>query len=333
METIYFIVNTQARNGHCLKTWQSVETELQKHDIKYHAFFTRYRGHAIELASDLAKKNVQRQITLVAVGGDGTMHEVMNGAFPFPNVSIGFIPGGSGNDFSRGFFIPSKPKSALHCLLDSMKDAPKWIDSGKVSSNSKDSKDSKDRYFINNMGVGFDALISYEVNQSRMKKILNKLRMGRMIYVYYLLKKLFTYRCSVLDITIDGKKYTFHDTWFVTVSNQPFYGGGMKIAPTASPCDGILNITIVHELSRLKLLLVFISVFGGKHVGFKEVKSFEGRKIEIQTNEALYVHADGEYIGKTPLEVTIQPSALSVFLKKGESEACEWKERKMNDTR
>lgn len=327
METIYFIVNTQARNGHCLKTWQSVETELQKHDVKYHAFFTKYPGHAIELASDLAKKNAHRQIVLIAVGGDGTMHEVMNGAVPFPNVSLGFIPGGSGNDFSRGFLIPSKPKAALECLLDSMKGSPQWIDSGKVSINHKE------RYFINNMGAGFDALISYEVNQSRMKKILNKLRMGRMVYVYYLLKKLFTYRRSVLDITIDGKKYTFQDTWFVTVSNQPFYGGGMKIAPTASPCDGLLNVTIVHELSRLKLLLVFISVFGGKHVGFKEVKSFEGRKIEVKTNEALFAHADGEYIGKTPLEVTIQPHALSVFLRKGEVEACEWKERRMNDTR
>src|SRR5574342_31266 len=105
-----------------------------------------------------------------------------------------------------------------------------------------------------------------------MKALLNKLSLGRIVYVYFLLKKLFTYKTSTIDLSIDGKKHIFEQTWFVTVSNQPYYGGGVEIAPAAEPDDGLLNIAVVHQLSRLKLLLVFISVFWGRHIHFKEGK-------------------------------------------------------------
>lgn len=325
MKQIYFIINPKARNGYCLDVWKKVETKLMEDKIPYLAFFTEYPGHAIKLAAQIAASNHEQKV-IIAVGGDGTMHEVVNGIVEYNNITIGFVPGGSGNDFSRGFQIPSDPEEALSVILRLIKKEAAIIDIGKVTM-----KDDSEHYFINNMGAGFDALISYEVNHSKVKAWLNKLSLGRLVYVYFLLKKLFSYKCTTIDLSIDGSRHILEQTWFVTVSNQPFYGGGMMIAPDAVADDGLLDITVVHSLSKLKLLLVFISVFWGKHVQFKEVKTFRGRMVSIQSSSSLYVHADGEDIGYTPLNINVQTKTLKVLTRVGSMRETVLKERDSNE--
>ena len=325
MKKIYFIVNPKARNGYCMTIWKKVETELKSKQLAYLAFFTEYPGHAKVLAHQIAKKN-PAQTTIVAVGGDGTVHEVMNGIIHFNHITLGFIPGGSGNDFSRGFQIPSDPEEALKMIIRLLYNEASSLDIGKVTM-----QDKTNHFFINNMGAGFDALISYEVNLSPVKGLLNKLSLGRLVYVYFLLKKLFTYKTSTIDLSIDGQSHIFEHTWFVTVSNQPYYGGGMKIAPGAKPDDGLFDITVVHKLSRFKLLMVFISVFWGKHIHFKEVKTFKEQDISIQPATPLFVHADGEHIGYTPLMLKLQPYALKVLTRTQRMKEVDLKERDSND--
>lgn len=325
MKKIYFIVNPKAGNGICLKVWKKVEAILLDDRIPYIAFFTEYPGHAIKLGSQIAKSNHEQKI-VIAVGGDGTMHEVMNGIVKYNNITLGFIPGGSGNDFSRGFKIPILPEDALKFILHHLKKDAALIDVGKVIM-----KDGTEHHFINNMGAGFDALISHEVNHSKVKAFFNKLALGRLVYIYFLIKQLFTYKCSTIEILIDGKKHIFEDTWFVTISNQPYYGGGMKIAPDAAPDDGLLDITVVHQLSRLKLLFVFISVFWGKHVRFKEVKTYKGSTASIHSSTILYVHADGETIGFTPLDINVVTKKLNVLTRVQSNRESNLKEGGSND--
>ncbi|PLR83839.1 diacylglycerol/lipid kinase family protein [Bacillus sp. V33-4] len=307
MGKIYFIVNPRAGNGRCQIVWNKIEMELQEKHIAYLAFFTEYPGHAKELAQSIAKNSDGADIVLAAVGGDGTLHELINGAVAYQNVRIGFIPGGSGNDFSRGFSIPKNPLNALTILLRQRKSPPRYIDIGKIVNEQQ-----HETYFVNNMGAGFDALVSDAANSSPLKGILNRLSIGRLIYVYILLKTLVSFRRSPLELTVDGKEYRFNSVWFVTVSNQPFYGGGMKIAPDAMPDDGLLNVTVVHSLPRWKLLLVFGTVFYGGHLRFKEVDSFKGRTVTINSASPYMVHADGEIIGKTPIQVQVCPAVLPI---------------------
>ncbi|MGG1675961.1 diacylglycerol/lipid kinase family protein [Neobacillus sp. NRS-1170] len=325
MKQIYFIINPKAGNGRCFKIWRNIEALLKAEQISYLAFFTEFPGHAKILASQIAASNNDQKL-MIAVGGDGTMHEVMNGIVNNHKITLGFIPGGSGNDFSRGFQIPSDPLEALKVIISLMKQESHSIDTGKIMLG-----DHSEHYFINNMGAGFDALISYEVNQSPIKALFNKLLMGRLVYVYFLLKKVFTFKTSTIDLSIDGKKHIFEQTWFVTVSNQPYYGGGMKIAPEAKPDDGLFDITVVHELSRIKLLLVFISVFWGKHIYFKEVKTFKGKVVSMHSHDSLYVHGDGEHLGFTPLTINLQQKALSVLTRRASKEIVDLKERDSND--
>jgi len=307
MKQFYFIINPKARNGDSLRVWGKVETKLMDDKIPYLAYFTEYHGHAIQLAAQIAEGNNEQKV-IIAVGGDGTISEVMNGIAKYNNITLGFVPGGSGNDFARGFQIPTNPEEALKVILRLMNEEVPSIDIGRITM-----KDHSEHYFINNMGAGFDALISYEVNHSKTKAWLNKLSLGRLVYVYFLLKKLFSYKCTTIDLSIDGKRHILEQTWFVTVSNQPYYGGGMMIAPNAVPNDGLLDITVVHRLSKLKLLLVFISVFWGKHIHFKEVQTFKGRMVTIHSASSLYVHADGEDIGFTPLNIHVQTKSLKVL--------------------
>ena len=105
---------------------------------------------------------------------------------------------------------------------------------------------------------------------------------------------------------MDGKICRYEKVWFVTVSNQPFFGGGMKIAPKADPTDGCSDVTIVHHLSRLKLLFVFITVFFGKHTRFKEVVQYKGKKISIKSDDNMLVPQMVNSIGQLPIEAEVQ---------------------------
>ncbi|MBT2644018.1 diacylglycerol kinase family lipid kinase [Bacillus sp. ISL-41] len=324
MEKIYFIVNPNAKNGSCREIWRNIEKELEDLDIAYLAFFTEYPGHAQELAESLARKADGKPVIIAAVGGDGTLHEVVNGAASYSNISVGFIPGGSGNDFSRGFDIPKKSVHALSLIVDKSYGYTSEIDIGKIQHN-----ELQETYFMNNMGVGFDAAVAKDSNESRMKGLLNRFSLGRLVYVYILVKKLLTFRTIPIEVTVDGKLYKYSKAWFVTVSNQPYYGGGMKIAPAALPDDGILDITVVHKISRLKLLLVFISVFWGKHTKFREVEQFTGKSITIESTAEVLAHADGETIGHTPLKIQACPKALKIL--SGKNNLGHTEELKMND--
>lgn len=305
--TIYFIVNLQARNGYSLKTWEKVVQEMKNKNISYQAYFTEFPGHASDLAKEIGEKTLGHKICLVSVGGDGTLHEVVNGAVAYPHLVVSNIPTGSGNDFARGFHIPREGLAALQLIIDESYSEERRVDIGAATVGGKNI------FFANSMGAGLDAAITTMANESKIKKVLNRFSLGMLVYVSILLKQLFVYRRTSIEVTIDEKKRTFSSVWFVTISNQPFYGGGMKIAPQANAFDGEFDVTIVHDISRLKILLLFISVFWGGHTGIKGVECFSGRTIHLASKEALPVHADGEYAGTTPLEIRVVPDAITIL--------------------
>ncbi|WP_043934064.1 diacylglycerol/lipid kinase family protein [Bacillus sp. EB01] len=309
MKKYYFIVNPKAGNGKCLKKWEAIEGSLQNQSIPYEVYFSKRPGHATELARNVVTNAGNGNISVIAVGGDGTAHEVLNGIGSGVPISFGFIPGGSGNDFSRGFSLPREPLAALNDLLETNTELTDTVDGGKLAL-----KGSQERLFINNMGGGFDALVSKKANETSMKAVFNRFSLGRLVYVYILLKELFSYKPGTIELTIDGNRHIYEQTWFVTISNQPYYGGGMIISPSAKARDGMLDITVVTRLSRLKLLLVFMSVFWGKHIYFNEVHTFQGKEISISSTAEIDFHADGEYIGKANNgSATVLPGAFKIL--------------------
>ncbi len=308
MKLYFFVVNTEAGNGRAKKVWAKLKRELDQQQLNYRTFYTKSPRHAEDLTKQIVSMHGDKIQAIIAVGGDGTIHEVINGLGYKHNIRLGFIPAGSGNDFSRGFNIPKSPIQALRNIS---KKNPRisFIDIGNVKMEER----SKEYFFVNSIGIGFDALVSKMANQSKMKKYLNKLHLGGLVYVYALIGQLFKYKKSEVELSVDGETFHYHDVWFVTVSNQSYYGGGMKIAPKANPYDGILNITVIHGVSPIKLLFLFGTVFIGKHTLIKGVQTHTGTHIKINPKAKLLLHADGEIIGTAPADVAINNRKLSLI--------------------
>jgi diacylglycerol kinase (ATP) len=305
---LYFIVNPAAKNGRCKKVWKRLEKVLHEKHISYQVFFTSRQGDGTRIARQIIE-STSETTAIIAVGGDGTVHEVANGVFPFKHGIVGYIPAGTGNDFSRGIHIPNHPRKALeHILLLVKNHCFSAYDIGQFAG-----PHVREGLFVSNLGCGFDAQIARKANRSKLKSLFNRLSLGKFVYVLYLIKELIFYQPAKVVLQIDGEEHLFERTWLVTISNHPYYGGGMKIAPYAKTDDGLFQIIVVDNISRLKILLLFVTVFWGGHTKMKEVKVLTGKQIHLHTSSPLPLHADGENIGSGSVSVYVQANALSVI--------------------
>ncbi|MGG0656295.1 diacylglycerol/lipid kinase family protein [Rummeliibacillus pycnus] len=291
---LLFIINENAGNGSVIQKWNKLKSKLS---VPYKVEFTEYPCHATEIVKKHANEDEQ-PLLVIAIGGDGTIHEVIQGAVYFSHTIVGAIAAGSGNDFGRGFENFNSVEEIERFLQQPITQVEMDIGILKTEDDRK--------YFMNSAGYGFDATISKLVNHSKVKKNLNKLGLGKLSYIYFLIKTLFTYNRFTLTLLHNGEEEVFHHVWFVVASNQPYYGGGMKISPKSIPNDGLIELTIVNEVSRLKLLLLFMTVFFGQHTKLKAVKQFTASEFEIIMDEHIIAHTDGEYAGESTKDKPIR---------------------------
>lgn len=287
-----FIVNPVSGNGRGRRIWSKVEGWLTRDQIPHEVYFTDSAGHAVKLARSLIERTGLQAV--VAVGGDGTVHEVGN-ALVDTKIPLGYIPAGSGNDFAQAQRIPTQPEKALHRVL---KNEIQHIDTARVGN----------RFLIGFGGMGFDGKVAEMVNDSPLSR-----RLGRFAYLLGFLKALRHYRPARVTLSMDGNEQVFEKVWLVAICNQPNYGGGMNICPGALHNDGILNLCCVHGLSKRQLVKLFPSVYKGRHVSHPSILLQEGRRITLHSDPPLLIHADGEIIGETPLSIEICPESLAVL--------------------
>ncbi|SFS37146.1 diacylglycerol/lipid kinase family protein [Marininema halotolerans] len=290
---IVFIVNPISGKGKARKMWPVLEHHLQQKNVSYQWYFTERPGHGIELAQQAALDQAE---IVVAVGGDGTVHEVANGISGFDTI-LGYIPLGSGNDYARAQSIPWNPIAALERILaqrTTLRDTADFIGTEK-----------NEGRMVNTAGIGFDGSVTKWVNQFPLKKWL-----GKLSYVVGVLRVLGRFRPTAVTIHVDGKEHHFQKTWLIAVANIPYYGGGMKICPDASDQDGLLDICVVDGISKGMLLFMFPRVFLGNHIQHPAVHIFQARQVRIEAKHDLMVQIDGESKGKTPIEFTVNPSSL-----------------------
>lgn len=304
----YFIVNPNSRSGQGAVIWKEIQKILLEKNIKYQVFYTRYRGNATELAEKITSRHEFDRISLIAVGGDGTIQEVLSGIRDLSRVYFGYIPTGSGNDFCRSMKLPQDYTKALNGIIGRHKiysmDVP-CIHSGDRSSR-----------FAISCGIGFDAGVCHEVSVTPMKKILNKIGLGKLVYLFVALKQLlFLTPCS-MDLTLDnGEIRHFQKVYFIAVMNQKYEGGGFKFCPDASPDDGTLDIIVVNGLSRKKVLACLPTAFFGKHTCFKGIHLFRSKNVSVQSETALPIHKDGEPAGVSKsFSVSIEDKPIHVYL-------------------
>ena len=303
-----FIVNPNARSGLGQKVWKDLESILIQEKIPYRVHFTEYQKHATAITKELTSDDSEH--TVVALGGDGTVNEVANGIVNFEKTILGYIPIGSSNDFARGLELPTNPVDALNTILTKPHLHP--MNLGELCY-----KEKKRRFAVS-AGIGFDADIVHESVVSRLKVLLNKLKLGKLTYVGTALHRLFlTTPCSV-SLTLDNKKtITYPKTYFVALMNNKYEGGGAKFAPKAKNDDDMLDVMIASGISKLKVLLLFPTAFMGLHTHFKGVSLHRAKQIRIESERPLPVHTDGEPIFlQSHLEAHCLPQKIRVITTK-----------------
>ncbi|WP_349410831.1 diacylglycerol kinase family protein [Pseudalkalibacillus sp. SCS-8] len=307
---LIIIINPKSGNGRGEKIWKKVKADLQKRNVPFRSFFTQKQGHAKELAQQMVHMHHENTRGIIAVGGDGTIHEVVNGMRNYMHIPIGFISAGSGNDFARGFKLPKSPGEALNHILGFKMSRSKQYDLGELRPGLRRHKSN---YFANSVGIGFDGEVAKRTNEANYKDLLNKFGLGSLSYIFTLLKLSMTYEPYALKLKVDGKEYAFEDVWLVATANIKYYGGGMMICPDARPDDGQLDVCVVHNLSRVKLFFLFGTVFFGLHTKMKEVTMLRGKEITVESDVPVTMHADGEVAGTTPVSLHVLPKEFTVI--------------------
>ncbi|WP_405100510.1 diacylglycerol/lipid kinase family protein [Oceanobacillus sp. FSL H7-0719] len=298
-----FIVNPHAGNGKANFIFEHLQKSTIFEQLNSKYYYSEYEGHAEEIAASLiTEKNIT---VIIVIGGDGTIYEVMNGLGK-TDIPIGFIPGGSGNDFARGVGIKGTPEEILQKVIDG-----KYIVNYWLGNYTRDN--GKTRYFVNSIGFGFDAQTAYAANNSPYKRIFNQYKLGAGSYIIAILQILKSFKRMRVDVTLDGKKRTIEDCWLVSIGNHPYYGGGMKIMPNAKVQPEKFSVLIIHSMSKLKVLTLFMTVFTGKHVRLKGVELLEAKSLEIYSGVPIYTQVDGQTAKCTKTNITKEAKAIQII--------------------
>ena len=254
-------------------------------EIAYNVLFTKYQHHATRLVHDLTSDGAPH--TIVVLGGDGTLNEVINGIRYLDKVTLGYIPLGSGNDFARGLGLPTDIHSALEQIL-----SPSHYTAMNVGVLDYENKH---RRFAVSTGIGFDAAVCHQVMVTPLKAFLNRLKLGKLIYLGVALHKLLTLKPVTMTVTTEtGEIKTYHKVYFTAVMNLKYEGGGFNFCPAASGTDDRLDIITVSELTRLKVLCLLPTAFKGWHTRFRGITLDTCTEVTITSDRALPVHTDGE---------------------------------------
>ena len=295
------IVNPVAGVNKCtFRQWPHIQSLLRQSGLSFDFQYTEGIGHASELARVAASDGYR---FLVAVGGDGTIHEVANGLLNSTNAgttTLGIVSTGTGNDFIKSMGIPKDYIKACQCVTGERRSL---IDVGLVeySQNGKRVK----RYFINGAGVGFDAEVA-EASKSVPRFMGNTVP-----FVLSLLKTLPSYRNKDIRMNIDGRDET-RRVLSVVVSNGAYFGGGMCISPGARLDDRRLDVLTIGDVGKAELLQVFPRVYKGTHITHPKVRMEKAEKITIECDKRILLQADGELLGEGPVTFQILPAALNV---------------------
>jgi diacylglycerol kinase (ATP) len=300
-----FIVNPIAGSGRAHGIVPRIETWLKEQGIRARVLETREPGHAERLAAaadDLGHDRV------IAVGGDGTIQEVINGLLASgvgtnggPPV-LGLVPCGRGNDLARSVNLPIDP---MACLPIALGPTTHPFDVGSARS-----PDGSHRYFGAAGGVGFDAAVAYTMAVRRRFWM-----RGEAGYFLGTLNELRRWHNSELEVTLSGEgddRVVKQRFLFVAFANGPYYGGGMQICPNAETDDGWLDVCLVGDLSRLAALRELPGIYQAKHLKNPKVEIVHARTVRIEGAATTRVHLDGEPFGTVPVEVTLLPGAVSV---------------------
>ena len=305
-ERWFAIVNPVAGNGKGLTDWPVISKLLRDHHITFDFVFSEKKYHAIELAVE-AVSNGYRKI--IVVGGDGTIHEVVNGIMiqqqvPSTDVLLAVIAVGTGNDWIRMFGIPRKYTDAIRAIVDGHSFLQ---DIAKVSYSK--SNFPQMRYMANVAGLGFDASVNKYYNRLK-----DAGKRGKWLYIWGMFRVILSYKTTRMKVVIDGQEIADQPVFSSTIGIGKYNGGGMIQMPNAVADDGLLDVTLIRKMSRLRVLFNAMNLYNGKIYKIPKVSLNRGRQIKVESFPESAIEVDGEALGYSPFEFEVIDRAVKVIV-------------------
>jgi diacylglycerol kinase (ATP) len=299
MKTYTFIINPMAGKGRGKKLLATLRERIKRTVPDAEIVVTERRLHALEIARE---RNHDADRVVVAVGGDGTVNEVGNGLVN-GNATMGVIPIGSGNDFIKMFSIPLNIEKALDRILHG---TVRPSDTGFVEIRSADDT-TVDRYFLNGIGIGFDAAVAHQTTKFKHLK-------GFGLYVVSVAAILFRYKTPGLLMSMNGMSMNGNH-FLIAVGNGTCAGGGFYLTPDAKIDDGLLDVCLVDDISVPQVLRIFPSVMKGKHQKHGQVHFYRTDSLRVEARQPIMIHADGEVLstGASEIAISVRPGTLQVI--------------------
>ena len=302
-EEWFVVVNPQSGGGKGKKFWEKMaEKKMKKANIAFQAKYTEYQGHAIVLVTEAIRNGFRK---IIAVGGDGTYNEVVNGIFlqqhtKTENITLAVFAIGTGNDWIKTMNIPKNVDKAIDVIQHGV---PYIQDIGLATYHKAGKK--YQRYFLNVAGIGFDAYIAQRLEKTGK-------RFGKLTYLTELILGVFKYKNRLIRIkneAIDTEERIF----MMAVSLCQYFGDGMKIAPNAIPNDGLFDITLIKDVTKMDVVKELRHLYSGNFQNPK-IETSRTDFITVDSKEDVYLQLDGELLGTCPITFEIVPNSLKVLV-------------------
>ncbi len=291
---ICLIVNPNAGKKRGFDVAETVSALFRDAGIHTESLVSLHPGGTREIAETL---DLSHWDGVVAVGGDGTLFEVINGLLAISGsltVPVGQIPVGTGNSFCRDLEIQSVEDAVARIVRGSVRK----IDLGHFSA------EAGDFFFANLLGAGFVSNVAYRAGKYK--------AFGSLSYVFGIIEEVIGLKSTQITLEIDGKVIE-REGIFVEICNSRYTGGNMMMAPSAAIDDGLLDVVILNKISRGALLKLLPTIFKGTHVEAPAVEVFRGKNILLRSEKPLALTPDGETFGTTPIDVTVHHQKLEMF--------------------
>ncbi|RJP14515.1 MAG: diacylglycerol kinase family lipid kinase [Candidatus Abyssobacteria bacterium SURF_5] len=299
-----FIINPYSANGSTREAWSRIQEILRRDLEKIDFSFTVAADHATTLSRQALHKGYEM---IVAVGGDGTVNEVINGFFESgslinPNAVLGMVPRGTGCDFVKTLGI-SRDTAAVSKILCGR--TVKKCDVGHFTC-SDGRGGNLERYFINIADFGIGGETVERVNRT------TKVFGGFVSFLYGAVSTLLTYKSKRVKVQVDE---TFAEEMLinnVVIANGQYFGGGMWVAPKARVDDGLFDILIIKHTSRIQSLTSIPKLYKGTHVNHPSVTYMRGKTVTAESSDVVLLDVEGEQVGRLPARFDIVPAAINV---------------------
>jgi YegS/Rv2252/BmrU family lipid kinase len=296
------IVNPRSQGGAAGKNWSFLADRIRR-EVPFEDAMTAAPGDATRLTREALRAGADR---VVALGGDGTINEVMNGFFEdgkpvAPAAAMGILPYGTGGDFRKTVHISKDLDAAVHTLA---RDQRRTIDVGRLE------HATGSRMFVNIASFGMSAVVDHLVNES-------KKRFGKLSFLIASTRGMFRYSNQRVRITFDGVAADSLEMTIntVAVANGQYFGGGMHVAPEAEVDDGFFDVVALGDMSRLTMMTSSRRLYAGTHLSMKDVSHRRAKKVYAEPVEAgavVEIDCDGETPGRLPATFTLLPKSLNL---------------------